>query len=342
MKRFIVIITCLCLMLCSCGTQSRDSNYAKNKEITLDLSYGQRTGKYTGPLNELGLPEGQGSFTATNPNGTKWTYTGFFVNGHFEGEGETKWDNSTTIPQRGTYHDDVLQPLDASILSNVYMHTDDYIGNCIEIYGKVYNVTTQDGVAIIQLYQDIENSGNNTLVISNSTNGVKAFDYVKVKGIVDGKNEYENLLGNKVTALELMASEITPSSYIEAVMPTIKSVDVNETQSQYGYSVTVEKVEFARNETRIYLTVENGGSSNFSLYEWNTVAAQNGTQFEYQHNWDADYPKIASDLRPGNTAKGIIVFPPLAQEDFQLYVNGGSDDFWNEHFEELTFTIHVD
>ena len=86
-----------------------DTKNVKNKEMTLEFSFGTKTGKYTGPLNDNGLPEGQGSFVSENSQGTKWTYTGEFVNGQFEGEGKTEWEGGYF--ERGTYHNGELEPL---------------------------------------------------------------------------------------------------------------------------------------------------------------------------------------------------------------------------------------
>ncbi|WP_435892015.1 hypothetical protein, partial [Klebsiella pneumoniae] len=73
-------ILCIALFLTSCG----------GKEITLHLSYGDRTGIYSGDMKE-GIPHGQGTFTSENEEGIKWTYEGEFKEGHFDGEGKTTW-----------------------------------------------------------------------------------------------------------------------------------------------------------------------------------------------------------------------------------------------------------
>ena len=51
---------------------TQDNLQSENKyegELTLDLSFGTRTGVYSGEINSDGLPDGQGIFTSTDLDG---------------------------------------------------------------------------------------------------------------------------------------------------------------------------------------------------------------------------------------------------------------------------------
>lgn len=350
----------LILSLASCGTTgssqptettktidsvSENSKTANNKEITLSFSFGERTGKYTGPLNDNGLPEGHGVFTAQNSAGQKWTYTGEFVNGQFEGEGKTEWEGGGF--ERGTYHNGDIQPLDLTntLFAKFNSNVDEYKGYYVNFTGVVFHVLGYDenGRIHAQVHQDIENYDNNCYIYSDSSfeGELKEDDYVRIIGRFDGLYEGENALGNKITNLMIRATEIETISYADAASPTIKEVVLDETQTQYGYSVTVQKVEFAKEETRVYIRVENNGKNKFSMYEWNAEAVQNNQQYDTQTNWKANYPGIQSDLRPGNYSEGIITFPALDVSEFKLYLNGSSSD-WQERINEMEFTIKVE
>lgn len=95
---FIVIISTL---FTACG------NSVSNKQMTLDLSYGQRSGTYSGEVNKDGLPNGKGKFESQNPEGQKWIYDGEFKNGHFEGQG-TNIIIATKQKEMGTFSNDEL------------------------------------------------------------------------------------------------------------------------------------------------------------------------------------------------------------------------------------------
>ena len=113
-----------------------------------------------------------------------------------------------------------------------------------------------------------------------------------------------------------------------------------QSQSQYGYTITVEKVEFAEIETRVYVKVDNGGKATFDLYSFNTVVTQNGKQYEIQDNWEADYPEIQSNLYPGVSTEGVIVYPPMEQQDFQIIFDAYSDDY-HEEIEKYVFDVTI-
>ena len=346
MKKFFAIFICLTILLISaCGNSSstEDANSANNKEITLDLSFGSKTGTYTGTLNDNGLPEGQGAFTTTNSEGVKWTYTGEFVNGQFEGEGITEWEDG--YYERGTYHESVLQPLDFTnmLYEKILANPDDYEGYFVEFTGIVANVLGYDenNYLHFQVFLDINNWDNAVYILADTDEEYMADEYVKIRGRINGIIEGDSILGGKVTNPLVFESEIKKISYIEAASKTIKEVIVDDTQTQYGYSVTVQKVEFAENETRIYIKVENNGSSKFTVYDWNSEIEQKNHQFSYQMNWDGNYPELMDDLRPGNITEGIITFPALDIDDFKLYLNCRSDN-WNEEIDEITFDIIVD
>lgn len=108
--------------------------------------------------------------------------------------------------------------------------------------------------------------------------------------------------------------------------PTIKTIDVNETQDHYVYKITLEKVEFAENETRVYINVENSGSDEFSIYSFNGVISQNGNQYEEQSNYNADYPEMNNSLLVGNKTEGIIAFPALEDAPFTFTIDAYSNN----------------
>jgi hypothetical protein len=86
-------------------TISINAEEVSDFQITLNLSFGERSGTYTGTL-ENGLPNGIGKFYRANPEGLWWHYEGEFANGQFHGEGIITWENGRTL--QGTYVDSVL------------------------------------------------------------------------------------------------------------------------------------------------------------------------------------------------------------------------------------------
>ncbi len=63
------------------------------KEMTLQFSFQELTGIYSGDVNAAGLPDGYGTFTRQAPEGSGWTYEGDWKNGHFDGIGKCTWES---------------------------------------------------------------------------------------------------------------------------------------------------------------------------------------------------------------------------------------------------------
>lgn len=329
MKKLLSLTLAICLTLSLAGCA---------KKMTLKLSYGDRIGTYTGDLNEDGLPDGQGKFISENAEGEKWTYEGEFKNGHFDGEGKTTWKSGSM--EIGTYKDDVIVPMKGDEIKTLYTNPEQFKSHCVEITGKVFTAPEydDDGVAV-QMWGDIEKSENNTIVyIADKNFKVKQDDYLHIVGLVGDEFEGENAFGGKVSAPTITAKEYKVIDYKNALAPTIKTIDVNQTQTQLGYSVTVQKIEYAEKETRAYIKVDNQGTDKFSVYSFNSKITQNGKQYEEQDNWDAEYPEIQTELLVGNSSEGIIVFPAIPNGNFTLIIEGSSDN-WEENLKPYTFNI---
>ena len=95
--------------------------------------------------------------------------------------------------------------------------------------------------------------------------------YIRISGTVIDVFEGENMMGGKIVAPAIQADTLEVISYKDAVRPTVATATtINNTVEQYGYSVAVQSVELAEKETRAYISVTNNGSSEFSLYGFNS------------------------------------------------------------------------
>lgn len=327
-KKMVTLWVLCCFLFVGCGDE---------KEITLNLSYGERTGTYSGELVD-GVPNGEGTFTSENEEGEEWTYEGEFKNGHFEGKGKVTWENGHI--EEGTFKDDVIVPIKGKELKTLFTTPENFKNNCIEVIGKVFAEPEydEDGVGI-QIFADYKNHENGLLVIIPDKDfEVENGDYVKIVGIVGDVYEGQNIFGNTLSFPTVVAKEYSVLSYKDATAPTKKTIDVNETQTQLGYSITVQKVELAETETRVYLKVDNQGKAVFHVYGFNAQIVQNGKQYSEQSNWEADYPEVQSELLAGAYTEGVITFPPLKEDKFSLHLQASSGD-WNEDIETYIFNI---
>ncbi len=234
-------------------------------------------------------------------------------------------------------------PLSEMEIKEMYTDPDKFEGRTVTLSGQVFSDPERDDNGVyFQMFSDPENNEGNTVVAYLVPDfELESDDYVKLTGMVAGKFEGENAYGGSVTAPQIIATTLEKASYAEVVAPALKAVELKDaTQTQYGYTVSITKVEFAENETRVYVTVKNDGSDIFNLYSFNTKIVQNGKQYEEDSNYDADYPEVQTDLLPGVTTEGIIVFPKLEQEDFRIVLDASSENY-DEDIEPYAFDVTV-
>ncbi len=218
---------------------------------------------------------------------------------------------------------------------------DKYKGYPIELTGKVFvGAETKDGVSTFQMWADPKNNKGNVVVYTKGSSAGKENDFVKITGIVQGKLEGKNGFGAAITAPAVQANTVEKINPMDILAPTKLKVDVNKTVDQRGYQITLQKVEFADTETRVYLKVTNNTKGKINFWKYEAKAVQGGKQFDQETNYEADYPDIQSDILPGVSSEGIITFKPLAPgaKSAQFFFDGAFDD-WSLHFNTAKFDV---
>ena len=104
--------------------------------LTLSLSFGDRDGTYSGEI-ENGLPNGYGTFTSTNSEVLIWEYEGMFVDGHFEGQGATGWEDG--FAEAGEYKNDLLNGEGQEYWYDVLRYQGSYTDGVENGTGTLYN-----------------------------------------------------------------------------------------------------------------------------------------------------------------------------------------------------------
>jgi len=112
------------------------ANRVDNKQMTLTLAFGEREGTYSGEVTD-GLPNGTGTFTSQNPEGTDWTYEGAWVNGHMEGAGKTIWSDG--YMDEGLYKNDRLNGEGRSYQGNQLVYEGSFAEDEYDGKGTLYN-----------------------------------------------------------------------------------------------------------------------------------------------------------------------------------------------------------
>lgn len=228
-------------------------------------------------------------------------------------------------------------------IKEMYSNPSKFKNRSVELIGKVFSTPEYDsGAVYFQMWADPENSELNTIVkYEDAQIDLNDGDYIKMAGIVRGEYEGENAFGAQILAPQIEANTLEVVSYQDAIAPPFLTViPKTPTQTQHGYSVTIEKVELAEKETRVYIKVENNGAAKFSLYSFNSYIIQNGKQFEEEANYAADYPKVQTDLNVGVSTEGIFCYPAIENGSFDVVLEGSSENY-SEKLEPFSFDFSV-
>lgn len=237
-----------------------------------------------------------------------------------------------------------IEYVDEKDIKKVYTDPDKYKGKHIKLSGQVFSsVEKSDGTVYFQMLADPVNSELNTVVkSSNSEFDLESGKYIKVEGEIIGKYDGENSFGGSVNAVAIEAKTLEYSNYKDVVSPTIKEIPLEgQVNVQNNVTTTISKVEFAKNETRIYYSITNNSGTPYSYYNSNIKLIQNGKQYEPETNFEADYPEISGDILNGVTSESIVAFPAIEQANFEIYFDSGYSDNYDLDFSEFTVPVTV-
>lgn len=237
---------------------------------------------------------------------------------------------------------DNLEYIENSEVASLYSNAVAFENRGVRFHGKIFSLEEYENYRALQVWVDVNGDNKNTIVLDfNSEKNYENEDFIFVDGFVRGEHEGENALGGKVSAPSIEAIEIKKSNYIDAFSPTVKAIEVNQEIDQYGAKIILEKVEFADNETRLYITISNETNDKFNIWTHSAKVIQESKQYEKEYNFDSDYPEIQSDLESGVKTEGILNFPKLDKDLGELrFIIDGSSSNWDTKIEPYEFNVN--
>jgi len=201
-----------------------------------------------------------------------------------------------------------------------------YKGGKIKFIGKVFKAEGSDKSYVLQVYSDIKNSSGNIIVYS--VEKFKEGDYVKVSGTIGEKFIGENAFGASLTLPTVSSNTIKSVDADEAVAPTVMEKTLNLSKVVGGLTVNLQKIEYAKNETRLFIHFDNGDSSKYSFYSFNANLVQDKKKI----NTVTDYGRITYDSDGdilANTIKDVKLYyaalDPKSSAAFSFQVTNDSD-----------------
>ena len=220
---------------------------------------------------------------------------------------------------------------------------DSYKDSPVELVGKVFQQpeTGGGGGIAFQMWADPKNSDWNTIVYASSSVDVATDDYVRVVGTVGDQFKGENVMGAEMIVPTINADSVEIVDAMAAAPAAIKTVTLNDSQSQHRVTLTLETVEYAESETRVFLTFSNGGKDKASFYSFNAKAVQGSKQYseDSSSSFMNGYPQIESDLLPKTKSSGVIVFPEMDPDKTTRFVFEVASEDYTVTFNPYVFRV---
>ena len=189
----------------------------------------------------------------------------------------------------------------------------------------------------IQVWLDPETCEQNLMIYYSTDVDVKQGDFISCSGYIDSVTKYKNAYDAELYVPLIFSTDLKKATYIDVMAPTTETIALDDLRKESsGYSVIVQKVEFSEKETRVYVSVANNGKA--TLYVGDSVIIQDGKQYKATANYEANYDEIPYEIVKGASNAGVLVFPAIKTNDFELNLDIHSDDY-DEKLGEYAFLI---
>lgn len=233
--------------------------------------------------------------------------------------------------------------MNSNEIKSMFSSPDNYKNKSIKITGKIFTEPQKDDTHwALQLWHNPKEFSESFIVYIDSTEeSFKEGEYLEIQGVVGGAFEGENLMGGKITAPIINAANIKKSTYKDIMSPTIRKYDVNKYEQQHKVKISIRKIEFSEDETRLYVEIENKSKSKFNLYSYETTAIIGSNQYSVKNNFESDYKELETSIEPGVKDNGVIVLKPIQNysgRNIKIKLSGSSDNY---NLDFNTFIISI-
>ena len=162
------------------------------------------------------------------------------------------------------------------------------------------------------------------MVYTDCIEGIDKNDYVLVDGKIEGTLVGTNAFGGKIENTLIVDAKVTKCSYMDVVTPTIAEILPAASQDQNGMIVTADKLEYAEDETCVYVTIKNDTEYNFTCSSYSSKLVMDGQQIDRNKDSMTLYKtlelnELSYEVMAKTSASGTIIFPAIEKnESFQF------------------------
>jgi hypothetical protein len=233
-------------------------------------------------------------------------------------------------------------PLSEDEFAQLYSDSSKFEGRKVDFYARIFTqILRDDKGSYFQAYANDDHTKKTIIGLYDTQLSVENGDIIGVSGIV-GKCEGEKYFDATLTVPSILASEIEKSDYSPAFAPAIKTIQVNKEINQNGYLLQLNKIEVAKEETRLFISINNTTKDQVSFFSLNTNITQGNKEIKKLINLNEKVPEIDSNILPGVAQSGVLIFDPIQVdgENLKVIFEGGSYNR-DVHFTPFTFDAVV-
>ncbi|MCY3783786.1 MAG: hypothetical protein OXG79_08380 [Chloroflexi bacterium] len=209
-------------------------------------------------------------------------------------------------------------PATQSRLTNgdwVVAHSDaaEVVGREVELRGWVFDVADlpESNETAFLVWVDFDNDELPTaFVIQGVPPELEANAFVVVRGVVEGSEPHTYPDGREALIPRVRVTALTITDRL-GIRPAVWVVDVGQTLTQVDIRVTLERIEFAAEETRLLFAVENRSDETISAIGTGVRVQRGEVEFRAVFPTGHGVPPPRGRVESGAVERGWFQFPPL-------------------------------
>ena len=217
-----------------------------------------------------------------------------------------------------------------------------YLGSDVDIRGKVAQVlATSDSESQFAIETNADISvGNRTLVGVGADPGLAEDQWVRVQGTLNSYWNTQNLLGAEIRLPVVTAKNVVTITRADAY-PSIITVRVEQSITRHELTITLEKLEIADSEKRVYIHAINNSPNKASLYAFDAVLVQGTRQIKRKELFGEELEEPDTTLVSGTETQGILLFEPVSSDNspVKLIWQGPRTDDYSASFDDWEWAI---
>jgi hypothetical protein len=186
------------------------------------------------------------------------------------------------------------------------------VGRRVELRSRVYSVSKVANDLVLCAWVDFDNDQLATIFrIPGASEGVERDDFIWVEGVVSpAAAEVAGCGGAREPEVEVTHLTVTDRV---GVRPALRSLPIDQALERRGIRITLDRIEFAAEETRIYFTLENSRDETLLAFATELVIEVEGIELAAIIPIGQGIPAPRGRVASGGVEHGGFLFSPLEQ-----------------------------